>query len=101
MWLPSDSPVANSDEIRIFMLRAEAFLAMGRYSDAKREAEKAIFVNRRSAMARTLLAFAYYGLGEREAGDREYQSSIAGMMVEQRNVADRARNDLFKRLGQK
>ncbi|AWI52407.1 hypothetical protein DEH84_02400 [Aquabacterium olei] len=98
MWLPSDSPVANSDEIRIFLLRSEALLAIGRYKDALGEAEKAVFVNRRNAMARVMRAFAYYGQGKREVAEKEYQVAIAGMMPEQRQVADRARSDLLARL---
>jgi len=98
MWLPSDSPVANSDEIQIFLLRSEAYCALGDYGEALIEAEKALFVNRGSSAARVLKAMAFYGLGDASTGDEQFAIATKSMLPSHRDVAERARRDLLDRL---
>ncbi|NBD20453.1 hypothetical protein GTZ97_07170 [Aquabacterium fontiphilum] len=98
MWLPSDSPVANSDEIRVFLTRTEALLALRRFEEAKVEAQKALFINRRSHTARALKSFALYGLRDVENAEREYKLALESMLPQQREVAELAKQNLLKRL---
>lgn len=98
MWLPSDSPVANSDEIQVFLLRSEAYCALGDYDRALIEAEKALFVNRGSSAARVLKALASYGLGNAASGNDQFAIAVRSMLPSQREGAERARRDLLDRL---
>lgn len=98
MWLPSDSPVANSDEIRVFLTKAEALLALRRFDEAKVEAEKALFINRRNHTARALKSFALYGLKDVENAEREYKLALEGTLPQQREVVELVKQNLLKRL---